>query len=319
MRTLARLSLRIQRFELMAVAILSSVVTAAALVVRGRLDGVGTTPSCFSDWFESGPDSGEVCRELVQRFFELDNAEAMPIMTAFAFVPLVSGLLLGVALVAREIETGTAGPAWALAGSRTRWLAGRVLPVLLALVVILGFAAVASEALTVSRQPWVPAGLSFADAGGHGFAIVLRGLAAFALALVVGAVVGRTLPAVIVSATLIAAVAFAGGVLKDQWLEREVVYLPSNVNAYTLPGGVLMGSMSRATDGRVVPDEEAYALAPSGEDPLVWVAENFEGVYAAVPGTEYPRYAMVEGVAVGALTVLAIITTIAVVERRRPV
>ena len=67
MRTLARLSLRIQRFELVAVAILIGVVSAAALFVVGRLDGVGAPPSCFSDWFESGPGGGEACRELVQQ------------------------------------------------------------------------------------------------------------------------------------------------------------------------------------------------------------------------------------------------------------
>lgn len=319
MRTLARLSLRIQRFELGAVVVLVGVMTAAALVVRGKLIGLGATPTCFSDWFELGPSGGEACQDVVQRFFEIDNAEAIPIMTGMAFVPLVAGLLLGVALVAREIETGTAAPAWALAGSRTRWLAGRVLPMAFALVIILGFAAVASELLTIARQPWVPAGLSFADAGGHGLVIVLRGLMAFALALSIGAVLGKTLPALIVSAALIAVVVLASGIQKDQWLQGDVVYLPNDVNGFTLPGGVLMASMSRATDGRVVSDEEAFALAPPGEDPSAWVAQNFESVYAAVPGTEYPRYAILEGVTLGVLTILAVIITVAVVERRRPV
>jgi ABC-type transport system involved in multi-copper enzyme maturation permease subunit len=318
MTTLARLSLRIQRFELVSVVLMIGVISVAALVVRSHLDAVGATPSCFAEFYARGPGSGPACGDAVQRFFEIDNGEAVPVMAAMAFAPLIAGLLLGVGLVSREIETGTAGLAWALAGSRARWMAGRVLPMAAALVVILAIPAVASELLLVARQPWVPPGQSLVDVDGHGFLLVVRGVAAFALALLVGAVLGRTLPAVIVAAALIATAGMTGLTLTDRWLRANVVYLADAVNAYTLPGGLNFGSMSRGVDGVVVSDEVALSLAPPGEDPFTWVAQNYESVYAAVPGSEYPGYMLVEGGAVGILIVLVGIATLTVVERRRP-
>jgi ABC-type transport system involved in multi-copper enzyme maturation permease subunit len=318
MRTLARLSLRIQRFELVSVGLMLAVISVAAVVVRGHLEAAGASTSCFEAFYARGPGGGTACGDAVQRFFEIDNSEAGPVMAAMAFAPLIAGLLLGVGLVSREIETGTAGLAWALAGSRPRWLAGRVLPITIVLVLLLAIPAFASDLLLLARAPWVPAGQSLVDADGHGLLLVLRGLAAFAVALFVGAVLGRTLPAVIVAAGLIAAVAMAGLVFADSWLRGSVIYRTDAVNAFTLPGGVNFGSMSRGRDGVIVSDQVALSMAPPGEDPIAWLAENFENVYAAVPGSEYPRYLLSAGGAVGILVVTIGGATVVVVERRRP-
>ena len=320
MSTMFRLSLRIQRFEVLAVALAALVVSGFAVFARIQLDAAGATTACFDEWFlGAGPNTTGPCGAAMRKFFEIDNALAAPVMSAAAFLPLVAGLLLGVGLVARDIETGTAGPVWALARSRLVWLGMRTAPLIAVLVVALGVCALASDFLTVGRQPWVH-GPSFADSGAHGPALVARGLAAFALALLVGSILGRTLPAVIVGAVLLAAFWVGGEVARYRWLSDEARnHLQDKaVNAYTLPGGTGFDSYSIAADGALMTDAEAYALAPPDVDPVEWVAANFRGVNVGIPGSEYPRWLAIELVEYLAIAGIAGALAGVVVERRRP-
>ena len=61
-------------------------------------------------------------------------------MGLLIFLSFAAGLFLGVPIVARELERGTARLAWSLAPSRMRWFLARMLPILvvLALVTFLG-------------------------------------------------------------------------------------------------------------------------------------------------------------------------------------
>jgi hypothetical protein len=321
MRTLGRLSIRIQRFELIAATILVVGFGAAALLVKSHLGGAGASPDCFAMWFESGPVGAGACAPGMEAFFRIDNAEAVPLMAAMSLVSLAAGLLLGVGLIAREIETGTAAPAWALAGSRRFWLVGRVTPITLALLALLALSAVTSELLLYARQPWVAPGLSFDNPGAHGVVVVFRGLAAFGVALAVGAVAGRILPAMVVATALILALWLGADVTRSVVLFDEALRTArvEPVNSSTFPGAKFFGSMSRAPDGRIMTDEEAFRSAPAGVDPAEWIAANFEAVYLAIPGSEYPRFAAVESVSFAVLAVVAMAATVVIVDRRRPI
>jgi hypothetical protein len=123
---------------------------------------------------------------------------------------------------------------------------------------------------------------------------------------------------VIVGTALIAATGMLGVGLTDQWLKANVAYRTDSVNPYTLPGGVIYGTMSRGADGLVVSDEVALSMAPPGVDPFMWVSQNYENVYATVPASEYPRYVLIESGALGIVIVLGGLAAFAVVERRRP-
>lgn len=318
MMTIARLSLRIQRFELVSVVIMVALLTAAALVVREHLAALNVLTTCFADLLNNGPLSRSDCVALAASFFAIDSREATPIMQAMAIAPLVAGILLGVGLVSREIETGTAGLAWALAGSRARWLAGRLLPMAMALAAILVALAIASDLLLGARQPWVTPGQSLVDLDAHGGVLVLRGFVSFLLAVLVGTIIGRTLPSVIVATVVVAAVGLTGVTLTSLWLKANVTYSTEQVDIISVPGGFSFGSMSRAKDGVVISDELAMSLAPPGVDPTTWVTEHYDNVFAVVPGTMYPRYVLLETGAIGVVLAILAIGLVVAVERRRP-
>ena len=54
MMTQARLALRLQRFEVVAVIVAALVIGVSALVVRLRLDSVGVPSTCWDQWFGQG-------------------------------------------------------------------------------------------------------------------------------------------------------------------------------------------------------------------------------------------------------------------------
>lgn len=295
-----------------------ALLAAAAVVVRRNLAALNVPTSCFAELLATGPVAGSTCVTSAVNFFTIDNSQAVPLMQVMGIAPLIAGVLLGVGLVSREIETGTAGLAWSLSGSRARWLVGRVVPVATVLVVLLVVLAIASNDLVEAREPWVQPGQSLVDRDAHGLILVLRGLVAFVLALIVGAVVGRTLPSVILATVVVVAMSAVGVSLSSEWLKASIEYTTTRVDAVSLPGGLAFGSMSRDANGVVIPDDVAFSLAPSGVDPASWVAEHYENVWAVVPGTVYPRYVQaVSAVVVGILAVAAAALFVTV-ERRRP-
>jgi hypothetical protein len=189
---------------------------------------------------------------------------------------------------------------------------------LAATVVLLVVLAVTSDLLLAARQPWADPSRSFVDVDAHGGILVLRGLIAFLLAALVGAIVGRTLPAVIVATVLVATVGLIGVRFGGWWLEEHVTYVTERVNSVTLPGGVIIGSMSRGQDGVVIPDEVAMSLAPPDVDPAIWVSEHYENVVAVVPGAVYPDYLKLEILASSIVVTVIVVGLLVTIERRRP-
>jgi ABC-type transport system involved in multi-copper enzyme maturation permease subunit len=318
MMTLTRLAFRIQRFELVSVALLVAALAIAALVVRDHLVSLTVPTSCFLELLVAGPMAGTDCVASAQQFFEVDNSEALPLMQAFGMVALLVGGLLGVGMVSREIETGTASFAWALAGSRRRWLLGRLLPIVVVVIALLAVLAVTSDALLAARQPWVAPEQSLVDLDGHGSVLVLRGLVALLVGVLVGLLIGRTLPTVIVSTVVVMAVALSGVVFANLWLRSNITYTTEAANIVSLPGGYFFGTMSRGVDGVVIPDDAALSMAPAGVDPLAWVAEHYENVYAVVPGSLFGRYTLLEALLAGALITVLMVAILVAIERRRP-
>jgi hypothetical protein len=170
-----KMAVRIQRFEVWACALVVAVVGITALIVRARLEGVGAPVECLTPWiFPDIVYNAARCDPLNEAFFRIKSDEAGLVMNAMNVVPLLVGLLLGVGLVGREIEGGTAPTVWALAGSRRRWLAGRLIPMLVVLFALLLFAAITSDALAAARVPWQAGRPSFDDAGLHGLGVIAR-------------------------------------------------------------------------------------------------------------------------------------------------
>jgi hypothetical protein len=317
-----RMAVRIQRFEVWSCVLLVAVVVITALIVRARLESVGAPVECLTPWiFPDVVYDAARCDPLNQAFFRIKWDEAGLVMTAMNAVPLVVGLLLGVGLVGREVEGGTAPTVWALAGSRRGWLVGRLVPILVILVALLAFAATATELLAAARVPWQFGRASFDDAGLHGPGVVARGLAAFGLALAVGAWSGRMLPTILLSALLALVLAVGGRFLLDAWVEANAheIAVPSWFN-FEYDGGKFIGHPQyHLPDGRIIGEGfDRAALAPFGVDPDVWAASNVKVVAMGVHSPDYPGWVATEIAVFGAIGLVWLAATFAIVERRRP-
>jgi hypothetical protein len=256
-----------------------------------------------------------------EAFFRISRDEAGLVMTAMNAVPLMVGLLLGVGLVGREIEGGTAPTVWALAGSRRRWLVGRLVPILVILVALLAFAAIATDMLAAARVPWQLGRPSFDDAGLHGPGVVARGFAAFGLALAVGAWSGRMLPTILISALLALSLGIGGHYLLGTWVQANAheIAVPSWFNG-EYDGGKFIGqSFYRLPDGSEVSRfTDVSALAPAGVDPETWVTNEVRVIAIGVHAPDYPGWVTTEIAAFGAFGLVWLAATFAIVERRRP-
>lgn len=321
----ARVAFRLQRFEIVALTVTVAVVVISALIVRGRLDAAAVSPECWLAWFGSaGPGSAEACEDPVVRFLTIDEAEASKIMAAMAILPLALGLFFGVPLIAREIEGGTAPTVWYLAASRSRWLLGRILPVAV-ITLLLGVAlVVASEVLWAGREPWSPA-IRFGDVGMHGPVVAAKGLAAFGLAVLAGAVVGRLLPAVIIGTALCLVLYLGGEMARGLWLQGEAmrhvkVVDPATQGSQTndYPGGTEFSQWWQTPEGELLDDQQARDRVPEGVRQYEWLEGNFAIVMAGVPGFMYPEWARLETAGFGLVGLGALIVTFPIVGRRRP-
>ncbi|OGN81365.1 MAG: hypothetical protein A2X23_08990 [Chloroflexi bacterium GWC2_73_18] len=238
-------------------------------------------------------------------------------MAAMAVLPFVAGALLGVPLVGREIDQGTAPLAWSLAGSRLRWFTPRLVVVGAVLGVALSGAALAAEALSRASNFWLdPETTTFVDYGIRGPLVVLRGLAAFSIALLAGAALGRVLPALV--ATGVACVLLYQVATATQWMG-----LPSPEPLVRRPDRWALESEFIGyvdASGSLLSWEEAAARAPMPPED-----ENFEPWFAATcaeevkAGTERLGFvAWREAAGLGALTLVLVGASAVVVRRRRP-
>jgi ABC-type transport system involved in multi-copper enzyme maturation permease subunit len=329
MRVRFRVGLRLQRFEIHASHAAGLVLAISALLVWARLTGLRVEGGCFS--YITVPGAVPPCTlgagrdAALSAFNDINNSDANAVMLMMAVLPLLIGMVLGVGVVAPEIEAGTAPPMWVLARSRARWLWGRMLPSLVAATVVLALLAVGSQVLWLSREPYLPnPWLNFDDASLHGPILVAKGLAAYGIGVTVGSLLGRTLPAVILAAAVIwIGLAGTGTVARSLWMQSEgphhIVVADPNGDVLAFPGGYITGSGLRTPDGQILTDEEGYALVPAGEqDPYAWVTAHLTHIYYGVPGDLFPAWDAAETTGYGAVGALAVGVAFLVVRQRRP-
>jgi hypothetical protein len=182
----------------------------AVLAVILALTGPGLADD-YSTGIAACTDQSGGCSDFAQRFFD-DHRGALLAVTAVVLVlPALIGSFWGAPLIARELEAGTHRLVWNQSISRTRWLAVKLGLVGLAAMTAAGLGSLAVDwwsnpidkaATDVPRM--APA--LFAARG-----IVPIGYAAFAFALAVsvGMLVRRTLPAMAITLAVFVAVQIA--------------------------------------------------------------------------------------------------------------
>ncbi len=140
------------------------------------------------------------CNELANSFFDMRGSLDMNLVQLLLLlVPLIAGIVVGAPLVAREIEQGTAPLSWSLSGSRRRWLLGKVLAGVVLLAPLMLAVGLAANVLEGALNPGLNPYASFSNYLGRGIPDVFWALAAFAGTFALGALLGRTMPAVVLA------------------------------------------------------------------------------------------------------------------------
>jgi len=275
---------------------------AAMVLTAGTLGGLDLA-GCL------GPTPGVDCVRKLQTAEEL-SGRVRYLLLAGSGVPVLAGAVLGIALVGRELEQGTAVLAWSFAPSRRRWLLDRWFVVGTALFLLCLMPAVAANYLTAAANPTIDPGSSLTDYALRGWGVPARAIAVYGIASVIGLVVGRVLPGLLVSlvAAWLALVLVGWGT--DWWLSRQVTELP------LLSSGDLVSEiLYRDPTGRLVTYATAIEqLEGTGELP----DGNYPMVRMGVPGSEHARVEALETFLLGAVGLLALATGIIVIDRRRP-
>ena len=280
----ARLTFRLSQFELVAFGGFVALFIALTVGAASWIDSLRPPAECLNLGLVRDP-----AVELMQRCEAANNAwysaQQGPVGLSYGlllFLSFAAALFLGVPIVAREIERGTSRLAWSLAPSRTRWFASRMVPILVVVAVLTFIAGVATDRFVNAIMPTEDLGNSFAMFGFRGLLIASRAVFIFSVAVLVGAVVARALPAVILTA-VIATIGLAGGERVHQMiLESEAVAVP--INEQTGEGGAKPGDMY-ITQKFVLPDGTLVG----------WEYFNgeFNGPYDEFGVSKYPQVAIV--------------------------
>jgi hypothetical protein len=338
----ARVTLKLHRFEVGVAAFAAVVAAVVGLSIATRIDGLGVSPDCFDQMRASqdGSSVGEECLSLVragsailgESYLSGQGTVPLSIMGA---LPLLLGLLGGVPIVARELEARTAPTAWSLYGSRVGWLSRQVLPIGLVLGSAMLLAALAA---TPVAEDYVALGHGGESSliGLHGPLALVRGFGAFGIGLVVGAFLGRTLPAFICGLAIALAITFALGEVRARWLMSMDPQVVATYSAETgeyngIPGAETTGWGWMTPDGALISQEEARQLAtdagvpPAAPDDVqdtaaaTWLEEHgYTGVPLGVTDDMALGWAPFDGATFGFAGLAGIGGTIILVNKRRP-
>ena len=309
--------LRPNRPELRAAVILGGVMVAVAVVAIAWLRTFNIPDECFG-----GGDVGERCIPYQGAMFAYGEAMSNvgnPAAIATFVAPIIVGIVLGIAILAREIEQQTTNFAWSIAPSRAAWLRDRLIPIVLVLLVI-GFAGgwlgdVFQGLRARGVDPW----RNFEGLGLRGPVIAASALLVFGIAGLVGGLVGRQLPALIISGALIGFAMYFAFNLSDAWLQNEVEFATYDQVGL---GDKVLDSLIRTPEGEFISWEEAYQRYGSEVDTISFdgsdTTSRLRVATRYVPGEKYPAaVARLSGLlGGGGLTALAL--TFLVVHRRRP-
>jgi hypothetical protein len=251
------------------------------------------------------------------------------IIGVLTVVPAAIGVLAGAPLVARELETGTFRLSWTQGCGRTRWLLARLVP--LALVVTAGAAAVSAmfswyygPMLRLGQDgPLTP---QLFDLTGVAFAAWT--LAAFVISVLAGAILRRTIAAIVA-----AIAAWAGLLLGAVYLLRGHYQAPltgtglinSSVGAgrgapwllsqwWTAPGGL---PASQAEISSLSTQLRQAGGLPTPQAVQQWFAEQgYLKYFTYQPATRFWEFQLIEGGWLLALILVLAAATVYLIRRR---
>lgn len=309
--TSLRATLRPSRTELLGAAGIAALVTLAAVAVVLRLAVFNLPAECRYPETWAGVCAG---RQLdSQAFNEFVNTWASKTAFLVVVAPYLIAVILGIGAVAKEMDQRTAVLAWSLSPSRRRWLLARVVP----FACVAALAAVGSELLVaplfaMSGQD-LTAAPSFVAIPLVGLGPVAAVLSTFGISTLIGAMLGRILPALLASIALALAMFVLVFQVSDQLMRQETIV----GTEATSPGDYGVDALIQTADGQLISFQEAwerYGNPETGELPMDSLTQYVRFVPVAILPQVAARYALLHlVVALAAMTLAA-----AFVDRRVP-
>jgi hypothetical protein len=316
------LSFKLNRWEVLASVAGVALLSAAMLWFTWQLRTLAAAdPGCLDPMTYV-----EACELTPQAFYELSSkAEWLSYLAWVA--PFGMGLLLGAPLVSREVEHRTAGIAWTLSRSRKGWLVRRAAFLVMVLVILLLVVAVMGEILAAAQMPTRHLDRDFAWYGRRGGLLVIRGLASLGIGVLVGAWLGRVMPALLVGIAAMVLIFSGISLGMDRWLEGD-----ATVSAYGSAdeGSRYLGQRVLLPNGELIDYGELQRRGLSFQamqDDLIYTTEEDLGHperaigrdrQLLVPGKLYSQVVLREAGVVGGAAVLLALAGSFVVGRRRP-
>jgi hypothetical protein len=307
-----RITLRLHRFELISFgAALGGLALASALATL-YVASLRPGPGCLAltDTMPAG------CQQAFEAYSNASQWLGGVLLTPLLLVTYAVGLFLGVPLVARELERGTVRLAWSLAPSRWGWYLGRMIPVLIVLVVLTFAAGAAIDQFFAASRPGFDIANSFDSYGLRGGLLASRAVVIFGVAVMVGSIIGRVLPSVIIAA-LVATIGLTGiGQVHQELLKREAIVVDQGEEGVGIDDGDLwIDSKFRLPDGTLVGWEYFGDQGPVFDEQG---NPQYPQVNLVIPGERYRFVEAREALALAGASLLALLLAAAVVLRRRP-
>lgn len=306
-----RIAWRLQRWEI-AFVVLACVGLAAfaawqAVDMRSILSRCGT------------PDATPAC-DVIYAFQETHGSNIQLAQMLIGFAPFVVGLVLGVPIVTREVEQRTALISWPMARSRLRWLALRLVPVLIIGLTLMAVLGVAADQMTRAYFPHNDIGFAYYE--GRGVPLVMRTAVVLVAGMAIGAVVGRTLPALLLGIGLSVAVTVGLALALPHWVQPTVLADIETDPAAMIGGRLHTAIQYRLTGGEIVGADEGERLIEAAYDETGGAEPDPSALpqmfIIGISGDRYAEVMTRETAALGAIALVLTGVTAAIVRRRRP-
>jgi len=313
-----RLAFKMQRLELqifVAAAVL--LVIASVLIAWGASEARASFDACM----QTLPPGGN-CPPTSPSLNDFSLWGGFTKLGAF-LTPFALGLFLGVPIVAREIEGRTAGIAWTLSRSRSRWLVQRAAPLAVVVIVLAAAVGIGSEFVT-RTNPFADyaSNPGFADYTSRGVLLPIRALAVLLVAIAVGAMVPRQLPALLLAGAMTIALFVGLTMGMDAWMTTEARPIPIEESRFGSFGdGPRIFDVAYRDDatGEVLSMNDFYnqhgdVALPDGEQN----PPGFTQVAIGIPGDQYVTWVLRESAVLGVLALASGAAAVVLVHRRRP-
>jgi hypothetical protein len=311
----ARLSFRLQRLEILLLTVVVLVASGLMAWFAFQLEGLAAAyPDC--DFF----DPAVSCQAAGQSFESVFGMGEL-IMGSITLISVGIGLFLGVPLVAREVEQGTAQLAWTIGRSRVRWLIGRVVFATLVGVVLLGMLAVMTDVLAAAMRPEIDTSQAFWFYGGRGPLVVGRGMLGLGAGVLIGALLGKQLPALLLALLAVGGLYLASEVAFRSWHEIEAVVASANDHLSEplgISSGIELPSGERVGYGGAEFQDENGVFYASQEDFQARRNPIGREYQLIIRGERYTEIVAREAVILAGAGALLIGAAAAVTQRRRP-